>query len=299
MRLKSISTFKYILPLLGILTFLSCDVVNPEESVPSFLYIEPFEFEADIEQGTSDQKFPFVELISGTEHFGIYALPARIPLLKEGNISFDIFPVISENGISGFPRTYNAIQFDQIEADLILTETDTIKPSVRYKEGLTFAIQEPFESGLQVFRNDVDGDDFTQFVLDDVEVFEGNRSGKATINKDHPVLQVASDRISTFPPRSTLVYMEMNYKTEIQFSVGVYWTTTNGFRSSNIVNGVNARDEWNKIYFNLSETFDFITSQNGISDWQIGIVAQVPIVDGEYIDETYDLWVDNIKLIHF
>jgi len=277
----------------------SCEIINPEEQIPSFVYIEPFEFETVTGEGTADQILPIVEILSGELNLGIHSIPNRIPLLLEGTHTLDLFPGISDNGIAGFPNIYNMLQFDQVTVDLVPGQVDTIRPQSRYKENLIFAIQEPFENSFQVFQEDGDQDPATRIDLDQTEVFEGNSSGRITINEDHPVFEVLSGQIDVFPPKSTFVYLEMNYKTESVFGVGVYWTTSDGTRSASLVNFINPKDEWNKIYINLSDIFDFLATQTDVINWQLGINAQMPIENEEFVGEEKNIWVDNIKLIHF
>jgi len=285
----------------GISTLLmlsSCDIINPEEDVPAFVFFESVDFQAGPDQGTSHQIFPFAEILTGDFNLGIHAIPSRVPILLEGEHKLDVFPGINENGISSFPNTYNLIKFDEITLNLAPGSIDTVQVQARYKDNLTFAIEEPFESDFQVFRNDVDGDPETTIELNDDDVFEGNRSALISLIKDHPRFEVASERISTLPPNGSPVYLEMNYKTESQFAIGVYWNTLGSGQQSSFTNFINPKAEWNKIYLNLSDIFNFIISESGVTDWQIGISAQLPLENGEFINETRNIWIDNIKLIH-
>lgn len=293
------SFYLFSLLFLSLLGLNSCDIINPEETIPSFIYIEPFEFEAGPIEGTENQVFPYVQVLIGTENLGFHSVPSRIPLLLEGPQSIDLFPGISENGISSLTNVYNMIKFNQVEVDLEPTKVDTIQVTYSYKENLVFPIVEPFESELHVFREDLDGDNFTKIELIPEDAFEGNRSARITINKEHPSFDVASERMATLPPDGTLVYLEMNYKAENIFSVGVFWTSLAEGRRSSFTNFINPKEDWNKIYLNFSDIFDFINGQQGVTDWQIGISARIPIVDGELEDVERNVWFDNIKLIHF
>jgi len=276
----------------------SCDVINPDEQIPAFVFFESVNFEAGLDQGTNDQNFPFAEILTGDMNLGIHGVPSRVPILLEGEHTLDVFPGISENGITSFPNTYSPLKFDEITLNLVPGQVDTVQINAVYRDNLSFPIVEPFESNLQVFRVDVDDDLETKIVVSDDQPFEGNRSGQIILTKDHPRIDVASTRSSVFPPEGSPVYLEMNYRTELEFAVGVYWNTIGAGQQSSFTNFINPKSDWNKIYINLSDIFNFIISENGVTDWQIGISSQMPLENGEFIDASRNIWVDNIKLIH-
>ncbi len=286
------------LGLLSLVAISSCDVINPEEQVPAYVFFESINFQAGLDQGTSDQKFPFAEILTGDFNLGIHEVPSRVPILLEGEHTLDVFPGINENGISSFPNTYSPLKFDEITLDLVPGEIDTVVIQATYRDNLSFPIVEPFESELQVFRNDVDGDAETKIALSDIGAFEGNRSAQIILTKDHPRIDVASNRSSVLPPDGSPVFLEMNYRTELEFAIGVYWNTIGSGQQSSFTNFINPKEDWNKVYISLSDIFNFIISESGVTDWQIGISAQLPIENGDFIDETRNIWIDNIKLIH-
>ncbi|NJL74770.1 MAG: hypothetical protein HC892_06765 [Saprospiraceae bacterium] len=68
----------------GVMLCCSCDLINPAESIPAYLYITPFEFEIEntLRQGTGDQKITEAWVSIDGEFLGTYSLPALVPILK-------------------------------------------------------------------------------------------------------------------------------------------------------------------------------------------------------------------------
>ena len=62
--------------------------------------------------------------------------------------------------------------------------------------------------------------------------------------------------------------------------------------------GVNPRDNWNKIYFDLTEKINFVELSES-EYYRIVIIAQIPIENGEFTEENAEIYLDNIKLVMY
>ena len=96
---------------------------------------------------------------------------------------------------------------------------------------------------------------------------------------------------------SPYVYLEMNYKSDVDVFVGLVGFETGGPIAGTTVYeaGFRARSEWNKIYFNLSRTiFD-----SRFPQYQIILQAAIPVQNGVPEKKVAKVWIDNVKLVHF
>jgi len=295
--MKSLS-FSNILILCGLLFIGGCEIINPEEPIPAFLHIKPFELNLEPNQGSTSNRLLFAEVLAGQNNFGIHTVPATIPVLETGPMTLDIFAGIEDNGVQSAPNIYNVMGRYQVDVDLVAGRTDTIYPVLSYNPAVVLPIVEDFEGLDQEFRNDLDQDPFTKVSITDQNPFEGNRSGKITVNMEHPNADIGSDFYNDLPPGGTAAYVELDYRGEATFGIGGFYNTNAGPGSS-FVNFVNPKENWNKIYLNLSETFAFLNEVPGFLDYQIGIRVQAPIEDGAFVPGDHSVWIDNLKLIHF
>jgi len=278
---------------------LGLNACDKEEAVPSYIFIEDIDLQTSPEQGSASSDFRVVGLLSGTEDFGQFYLPAQIPILKEGLVTLDIFPGINDNGIAATPLQYDLLKPISIEVELAPMQVDTLNLTATYKDILEFVFVEEFESENQIFREDLDGDSSTEVVLTEADVFEGNRSGSLVVNDEHPVLFVGSTFYQSLPPRAVPVYLEINYKSDVTLEIGLSWLSTTGGLESAFQNAISPKDEWGKIYINFSEQLNILNNIAGIQAWQIMLRVNMPTENGTIVTGSREVLLDNFKLIHY
>src|SRR5688500_13907587 len=92
-----ITTFLFISALLLIS---GCKkTVNPEE-IPSYLYIDKINLQTLAGEGTSKQDITDAWVYVQGQAIGVFELPARIPVLAEGNPEVWVYAGIKKDGIS-------------------------------------------------------------------------------------------------------------------------------------------------------------------------------------------------------
>jgi len=282
--------------LLPALLWSGCDIVNPDEAIPAYIHIEPFEFSANIStQGSASAKITEGWVTVGGEFLGAYSLPATLPVLAEGVTEVKVEPGIKDNGVSVTPEIYPFYESYITSVDLKPTATATIAPSTTYRTDARFAFIEDFETTNNIFIDDIDGNPETEVVSAFSDAFEGQGVGRIVLTPEHPVLQVATnfdEKFSGLQERGVFVYLEVNYKSDTEVAWGVVAYPEGLFSPPDIIYDpvFVARDEWNKIYFNLSRLF--FESQG--EEFQITLLAQAEAG----LEETVIL-LDNIKLVHF
>ncbi len=282
--------------LLPTLLWSGCDIVNPDEEMPAYIHIEPFEFSASIStQGSASAKITEAWVTVGGEFLGVYSLPATLPVLAEGVTEVKVEPGIKDNGVSATPEIYPFYESYITSVDLKPTVTDSIAPSTTYKSDARFAFIEGFETTNNIFADDIDGNPQTEVISAFSDAFEGEGVGRIVLTPENPVLQVATnfdEKFSGLQERGIFVYLEMNYKSDTEVAWGVVAYPEGLFTPPDIIYDpiFVARDEWNKIYFNLSRLF----FESQAEEFQITFLAQADAGLGETV-----ILLDNVKLVHF
>jgi len=288
--------------IVGILFFItSCDIINPEEPIPAYLVISEFTLNTDLAtEGTNSHKITEAQIFVANELVGIFTLPATVPVLAEGAQDVQIFPAIRSNGLGDITDIYPFYERYQTTLDFVPGNTETITPVTKYLDNVKFFFepQESFEDGTLTFGIDLDGDPATTIELTNQEVFEGESSGLIELEQADAQMELGSNFISELPNRNNnTTFLELNYKTEISFLVGVIGYDSQGrIIYYNADKGVNPKDEWNKIYFDFTEEMiDLFSLEDQLVGWRLVIVAD--LFDGAA--DPSRIYLDNIKLVQF
>ena len=282
----------YFISIISILFGSSCELINPSEDIPAYLYVTPFSFTAEVaKHGSASANITEAWLTVNGDFLGVYTLPALIPVLASGDANVRLEAGIHDNGIRSTPNVYPYYEAFTLDVELASNEIDTISPSTTYRDAVQFAFIEDFENGSNIFTRQLEGENGLTLTND--VIFEGAQSGMIKVTKDDPLVEIAT--IEAYPELaddSPLVYLEMNYKSEVSVVWGVIgFTTLAGEEIKIIEPGFRARENWNKIYFDLSL---LVLAGNTVAHQ---IVLQADLSGSNQEDAT--IYLDNIKLVHF
>ncbi len=278
---------------------LSCDIINPEEPVPGYVVVEPFQFSANpASQGSSSSKITEVWVSSGPDFLGVFALPATVPVLKTGLQPLTFQAGIKDNGIGALPEIYPFYAPFNLEVDLQPNGTTTIRPAIQYLPETKFAFIENFEGADHIFRTLRIGGPGQAMQLSTDNPFEGQACGLVTLDSTQAIAEIATWRVfNNLNSASPFVYLEMDYKSEAPVLVGLV-----GYRNGGSAAGIAVyeagflpKETWNKIYFNLSK----VIFDNRFDAYQVVIQAAIPVRNGALERKTARVWLDNVKLVHF
>lgn len=281
---------QWLVSLLAASCLLSCDT---DDRDPAFLRIESFDFSTEPGEGTDSEKITELWVYEGgTTMIGAYDLPATIPLLSGGNSKVRIYPGIKNNGISSTRIIYPFYNFYEFTATLTPGEDFSVTPEFSYREDLDIT-EYDFESGIPFESYGVNSGEF-QLISDD-RVFEGDRSGYATLAADQPLFLYRTQSAYTWSP-GEMVFLEMNYSCNNSFGVGLYAIngTNEGKNFAVILNPTregNGDPEWNKIYIDLG----FVIKQNPDADYFELYIESVHDTPGNEVE----LYFDNLKLVQY
>ena len=284
-----------------LLSITSCDIINPEEPIPAFLFIPEFTLNTvEATEGTNSQKITEVHIFVANEFLGIFTLPATIPVLEEGIQEVQIFPAVRSNGLGDITDIYPFYTSYEANLDFIPANVDTIFPVTQYQERSKFFFepQENFEDGTLAFAEDIDGNPETTIELTNQVVFEGNGSGLIQLERDDPQIELGSNLITELPNIDAITtYLELDYMNEVSFLVGILGFDSQGRIIFSLIDkGVNPKDEWNKIYFDFTdEMIQLLELGNQLAGYRLVIIADLFAGDPEQAN----IYLDNIKLVQF
>jgi len=286
-----------LLILAGLLA--GCDLINPEEDIPAYLHIDSMAVRTagGGQEGTSSHKITDVWVRVGNNTIGVYEMPATIPVLQEGNKEVTLRAGIKNNGIANTRGQYPFYVPVDTTVNLQPKKIDSLGTlTTQYADNISFDWLEGFEdSGNISVRNHDDANVHYQITRDPDEVFEGNASLKAEFkaNDTNQFFEVKMlDRLATNLPLNASMYVELNFKTNIEVTMGLIAmpATSGGVRkkrSKLILNETG--DQWEKIYINIKRNV-----QRYAPDKRIKVFFGATKSGGG----PATFYMDNAKLIH-
>ncbi len=275
-----------------ILALPSCEVINPDEGIPSYIQIDTITLTTDYAaEGTDSHKITDAWVYVDDELVGAYELPATVPVLKSGSHKITVNAGIKMNGISATRIPYPFYQPYEITTDLVPDSILTLQPVVHYYATTTFAWKEDFESPGYTLELTNVSDTILNRVTGTADVFEGNVSGLfAMRNPPQFLFECKTINEYALPKGGTPVFLELNYKCNNTFRIGIF--ENEGGVSTQVPQTIqiNKSENWNKIYVNL-------TNEVSLFPNAINYNVYFGVIPDDGIPEP-KVYVDNIKLIY-
>ena len=271
----------------------SCDLIDEPEEIPSYIQIDTISVQSQqISEGSNSHNIKDAWLFVDNQLIGAFELPMRAPVLEEGEQLVEVFAGIDDNGIISIPEVYPFYDRYRATKTLKRGEVLVIEPEVMYNDDAVFGFIEDFELG-NLFGADIDGNDLTRIEITNTGKFEGQRSGVIRLTAENPIFEHGSANFYNLYDENnptSPVYIELNYRNNMPFEVGVIGFKNNALVEKVYVTGMNPSEDWNKIYINMSLDVNRMKADN----YQVVIRA----IKGQDI-ETGEIFLDNIKLLHF
>jgi hypothetical protein len=252
-----------------------------------------------ISQKITNARILFTDQNDGSTHsIGTVTIPLTIPVLVTGEQEITIDPVIKDGGNSFFLTIYPFYNRFQQVIDLKPNEDLVVTPTTTYVENAVFQSIEDFEGVNHRWQGDGDNNPATFIEISDEDVFEGNASGKIHLSVEDGNAFVVASTTDVFNfdfAEIGRIYMELNYKSDVPMEFGVLAINSLGQETPIFEFAVLERQEWNKIYFNLTNIMVTSNQENFVFIMRAGI----PIEEGEFTMQEADIYLDNIKVVHF
>jgi|LakMenEpi03Aug12_release.lakeMendotaPanAssembly.Ray.scaffolds.fasta_scaffold101281_2 hypothetical protein len=282
---------------LTLLLLAGCEKINPEEPTPGYIRINSFSLstKADQSQGSNAAKITEAFVYVDDNLQGVYELPCRFPTLSTGSHRYTIRGGVLMNGIKATRISYPFYSWFDTTFTLNPLENVTLHPKIAYNPSTKFYWLEGFEN-LGISLKKSRGSNEIQLISDPQNKFEGSASGLLKIEPGTLFGEVASTSSFVLPLKETPVYLEMNYKSNHPFSVGLYANFPSTVRQEAVIalNPTQNSDGsyyWNKIYINLTPN---IAANSAATDFKIYFGA---LADSTY--PTPEIYFDNLKLVSY
>ena len=236
------------------------------------------------------------------QSLGVQPLPTVIPALipSEGSV-MTFAGGVFENGFSFFRTPYPFIRgvtqviepspLDTVDIDLTLEylSPDTV---------LQFALDEDFNSAISIFESNTQGSNFTSLFNSTEAAFQGVAGGKVTFTSSRYEFAAKTKTRYALPQRGNNdVWMEITYKGDVPFSVGInyYFVLNPGVGQIDAGNFLPSPDEWNIVYIHIN---DAIRSLPEAAVFEPFIEATARDGNGTPGREGF-IFFDNIRIVHF
>ena len=285
---------KYFYFLIFILIlFPSCEVINPDEDVPSSINISSFDFEAGIGEGSSLAQITDSWVYVSGNLIGAFEMPTTIPVLTSGIQTIEIRPGVLLNGIAG-TRTINPFFTTyKVDHDFVVGKTEVITPKSSYVDGVIFPWnnrgEEDFEEG-GISIDSIPGSS-TKIYKSTDDVFEGQYSGKIVLDVQHKNYKGQSKKVFDLPKSGAYVVMEINVKNIASpLNIGMYVNLNTGQVKDVPHITINPSADWKKLYINFTELVSYYNNA-------VGYRVYFKVDLGK--NESSVVYLDNIKIMHF
>lgn len=285
------------------LSITGCEIVNPAEEVPAYIAFEEATVVLDENTGfSSPVGLRDLWLHHGGILEGIFPINnpedpnavLTVPYLDVLNTNFFAQGGILESGLSTFRLPYPFWEDLDFTVSQDPGDTFRITPAFHYIEDTRYELEvdEGFEGSsfsLIPFNRSLTTQDST-YLARTTNAFMGNFSGEVNFGDEDRWFEV----ISATPFRLALnedVYVEITYKSNINFSVGMVYQGLNGLAIEPVLT-VTPKGEWNTVYVHLiQQVRDIINANSEFTNFWLWMFA-----DGEGNDGY--ICLDNIRLIH-
>lgn len=216
---------------------------------------------------------------------GVYELPANFPVLAEGKHSLRVRAGIKDNGIAGTRIAYPFYTSYIIdEQDFNSTQTLIVEPEVNYLNNAKFFIEDFESSGIKLEETLIS--DTSIIKLQDTY----NKYGGGILIDSLITFEIATtEQLSDLPQEGAPVYLELDYKCNTRFLVGLYVNFPSAVLQKDLL-WINPKDDWNKIYVNLTSS---ISESVGADYFSIFIAMK-----RDFAIDTNMMYFDNLRVVY-
>jgi hypothetical protein len=280
----------YTFLLVIVVTFFSCSKENYVAEIPAYISISDFTLTTtNATQGSASENITDAWVYMNDDLVGVFELPVKFPVLKEGNFTIKVYAGIKENGIGATRARYLAYAPYVKEINLVKDETIVIDPAITYEPSVNFAWLEDFENVNLSFLYHSSSD--TIITKSTLDVKEGSYSGQIYLDLGMNFFEATTEVLANVPLNGlSPVYLELDFKTNQPITLGVYLDASQYAFST-----LNVATEWTKIYINLTD----VISQNRIGSPELKVFFGLAESPTNPFVLAPEILIDNLKVVHF
>lgn len=244
-----------VLVAIGAFAFGGCSVFDPAEEIPSYLRINSIGLTINNSsvEGTASHKITDAWVYVDGQLIGGFEMPVNIPVLAEGPHQVLVLAGIKQNGQSSTRAIYPYYKGWESTVTFTRGQSVVVSPVVEYYPTTNFMWMCDFD-GAGTTITELSQNRMT--VISGASAFEGE-SAYVTLNADTNEFYAHSSFPMAFNG-SYDVYLELNYKCNQNFVIGLYNATNGNFIPWC---DVSESQSWNKIYIRLNDAI--LTQQPG------------------------------------
>lgn len=279
--------------ILLIIPFLfNCAKKQPEVS---WLIVEPWELVANPDVGPNDhgaltQNITEAFVNMDGKLLGSFSLPAKIPIIAEGEHDFILIPGVKNNGISATKKRYPFLQQFSKTFNLVKHDTVHMFPTTMYFKELTFKIED-FEDATIDFET---ANESTATITkgDDPQYLQwGNSYGEILLDDSNSFLSIVSEFVGSLPKQGAEVYLEFDFlNTNSTLTSVISYGNGTYFDDPNIQLNPQTNPVWKHIYIDLKE---IVSTRSSSPFNEVSFIVQL-----DEAGTNKFVLLDNIKIIH-
>ncbi len=269
-----------------------CNLINPSEPIPSTIKLEPFDLQTQPEQGSDQNKITEVWVYAGSSFLGIFKPPVEIPYLAVSDqTQFTFHPGIRNNGLASDPIIYPLYTPYEITLATTAGSKVQVNPVTHYLSQTVVSLNADFETGNEFVDNrDTVAASFVTRTMTDP--FEGTYSGEIILSKEAYFIEVGNAiALSGLPVDGKSTYLEFQYKSEMDMSIGILGVSLTGEKYSNFFYLVKPTETWNMLYIDLTD----MLSASGFPAYKILFRSLYP---SDATKPELKIQLDNVKVVH-
>lgn len=255
MKIRRYTTY-FFLAFIPVL-ILSCEKFKGDQEIPAYITIDSLYLSTSYPtQGSASASIVDAWVYLDDNLVGAFQLPARFPVLARGIHDLKLLPGIKVNGIAATRMAYPF--FASIELSVDLAELDTSVVGIQkttYISTTVFDLIEGFD-GITIAFDTTKRSEAALLLTEpgDSLTFEGNHSGMISMDTVNQFFECVNDKDFDIPYAP--VFLEMNFRTNNVFVVGVYLYGISAIQQVPIIYLTPTGNEWKKIYINLTNTLN-------------------------------------------
>jgi hypothetical protein len=276
--------------ILMVVMFISC---HKAEKIPSYIHIDKIDVTTIYaDQGSNSSKIVDAWIYVDGASAGTYELPCTIPVLFAGTHTVTIAPGVKENGISDTRTPYVFYNNYQETVTLTSGQITTIAPTTAYSQSADFSWLEDFDgSGHSICNSHEVPDTVMKISSTPGDAFELPGSGVVVLDAAQTSYFGISCNKFELPQDGAAVFLELNYKCNTDFNVGVVGYDASGIaQTQNVSLTLRPSAEWNKVYINM-------TSQVSGASSSVKFGIYFSMLKNPGFSTSY-FYLDNVKLIN-
>jgi hypothetical protein len=286
--------YRYLLPLLLLLS--ACVKNNPD---PSWLEVNAWTLEANStlngEEGELTHNITDAWVYIDDKLIGVFEVPFKIPVLKDGLCNIRIYPTIKINGVGSTKMKNEHMVPFEVNATLTKNQTLTLNPVTHYKDGLSFWIEDFEDINIKLTDDPNTSSANLNLANDSLKWFNGNYYGQVNLTAQDSmwIAYTNQDQQLTIPKGKQAV-LEIDYCNSVDFTHYLLFVNSNG-TNENIMRTMRQSPlnslRWKKIYILLSEVIGYGPNNTNY------VQAFKAFYDSTLSNNV--ILIDNLKVVYF